>query len=162
MKSSSSPVTILALVALTGCESAVGPESNGWARWMVIGSVVTFVGSIIALPFLVAFIPQNYFAQPTPPPSRWKVRHPALRWSILIIRNLIGFTLIVLGIVLIPLPGQGILIALVGIGFANFPGKRAVELWIVQRPRFKKALQWIRHKSGREPLVILERTPEDG
>ncbi len=153
----------LALVFLTGCDTGIVDTYQEWKAeypsldaWLIGCSAVMFVFSIVAIPFLVAAIPEDYFADSEPPRLDWQERHPAWRWTVLVARNLMGAALIVIGIILIPLPGQGILVMLVGLGMTTFPGKRRMELWIVRRPSIAKALQWVRQKSGHPPLNLPE------
>jgi len=60
----------------------------------VVGSVVTFVASLIGLPLLVARIPSDYFAGPKPPPSAWKGEHPLLRATVFVLKNGGGLMLV--------------------------------------------------------------------
>jgi hypothetical protein len=41
---------------------------------------------------------------------------------------------------------------LVGLGLTSFPGKRRLELWVVQRRSVRRAIAWLRRRAGREPL----------
>jgi len=36
----------------------------------------------------------------------------------------------------------------------EFPGKRRLELTLIRQPLVLKAVQWLRHRAGREPLEI--------
>ena len=58
------------------------------------------------------------------------------------------------GIAMLALPGQGILTILVGITLLNFPGKRRLELRIVRQRRVLRAINWMRAKAKRPPLVL--------
>ena len=50
-------------------------------------------------------------------------RYPVLRPLLLIAKNLLGFVLIVAGIAMLVLPGQGLLTIVVGVVLMNFPGR---------------------------------------
>jgi hypothetical protein len=56
------------------------------------------------------------------------------------------------GLVLLVLPGQGLLTMLAGLVLLDLPGKRAFERRVVARPRVLSALNWLRARAGREPL----------
>ena len=58
------------------------------------------------------------------------------------------------GIALLALPGQGLLTILIGLALMNFPGKRALELWLIRLPMVLRAVNWIRKRGGREPLQV--------
>jgi hypothetical protein len=51
------------------------------------------------------------------------------------------------------LPGQGILTMLIGISLTDFPGKFHVERWFIEKPAVFKALNWIRRRAKKPPLV---------
>jgi hypothetical protein len=126
---------------------------------VLAASVLTFVGSLLVLPVLVAAIPRDYFAHKQPPPPRWKLEHPALRMLVLGLRNLLGALLLFAGLVMLVTPGQGILTILVGISLLTLPGKRAFEIAIVRRPGVLRALNWVRARAGKPPLEVLQRSP---
>ena len=50
------------------------------------------------------------------------------------------------------LPGQGILMIVLGLTMVNFPRKREVECWILHRSAVERVVNWIRRKGGQEPL----------
>lgn len=54
-------------------------------------------------------------------------------WATLL-RNAVGFSLILMGIVLLFTPGPGGAMIFAGVTFADFPGKRYFERWVVRRP----------------------------
>jgi hypothetical protein len=59
----------------------------------------------------------------------------AVRWGVVIGKNILGVSLIIAGIVLIVAgPGQGILTILIGLIMIDIPGKRPLEAKIIQRP----------------------------
>ena len=117
-------------------------------------SVVLLAISIAVIPWIVIKIPQDYFHE------RYRVRiskqsgHPLFTQLLAGIKNLIGFIFVVLGILMLVLPGQGILTILMGLFFMNFPGKYRLERKIVSSPKVLKSLNWIRAKANKSPLVI--------
>ena len=113
------------------------------------------------MPLLVARIPKDYFAALEPPPSRFARQHPLVRLTLRVLRNLLGLVLILLGVALLLLPGQGLLTILVGMLLVEGPGKRRLELFVVRRRGIRRAIDWIRRRAGRPPLVVWE-PPEPG
>jgi len=69
-------------------------------------------------------------------------------------RNLIGLVFVLAGVVLLVLPGQGLLMIIIGLLLVDFPGKRAIERKIARRPKILKLLNGIRSRRGRPPLVV--------
>lgn len=131
-----------------------------WLRehlwWTFALSVVILVGTLVLVPLVVARMPSDHFVHPKSGRS-WSRRHPLLRGALWVGRNLLGALLIVAGVAMLILPGQGILTILIGLIVLEFPGKRALELRLVRRPRVRRAVDWMRRKAGRPPLVL----PED-
>src|SRR5258705_783586 len=82
--------------------------------WLVAFSVVAFVGTLIAVPWLVVRIPPDYFARRAGN-GRPAHRHPIVHVFVVIGKNLVGYTFIALGLLMLVLPGQGILTILAGI-----------------------------------------------
>jgi hypothetical protein len=73
-----------------------------------------------------------------------------------IAKNVLGFILVVVGIMLsLPgVPGQGILTILIGIMLLDFPGKRELERRIVSCPGLFQAINALRRRFGKPPLVL--------
>src|SRR5262245_45448644 len=112
------------------------PEGwNGWhlAMFTVALAVTSAVISLVAVGFALARLPADYFVNPE---ARRPVdRHPILKILLTIARNLLGYVLIVLGILLsLPgVPGQGLLTVLIGVMLIDFPGKLRAERWLLTR-----------------------------
>ena len=121
-------------------------------------SVLTFVGSIAAVTFVLVRLPANYF-HPSHGREFLAERHPVLRAAGVVAKNLAGVVLVVAGVIMsLPgVPGQGILTILLGVMLLDFPGKRDLETRIVRRPRVFGAINSLRAKFGRPPLVLDEK-----
>ena len=120
--------------------------------WTFTLSVVILVGTLVLVPLVIARMPSDHFVRPEP--GSWSRRHPLLRGVLWAGRNLLGAVLVVAGIALLVLPGQGILTILIGLIVLEFPGKRDLELRLVRRPRVRRAIEWMRAKAKRPPLVL--------
>lgn len=116
---------------------------------VVLVSAALAIGTAVALPWIVASLPTEFFSSPRPISPPWVRRHPAVRWGVRILRNVGGALLIVVGLGLLVLPGQGLLMIVVGLALVQFPGKRRVELWLVHRRRVWRALNWVRRRMGK-------------
>src|SRR3954469_24372419 len=90
--------------------------------------VVTFAGSIGLVSLMLVRIPATYFHS-SHDRALWVDRHRAVRWSGMLMKNLIGVVLVILGIIMsLPgVPGQGILTILLGLMLLDVPGKRRLE-----------------------------------
>jgi len=118
-------------------------------------STVGFVGSVIAIPWILVRLPQDYFCERHP--RTWmKDHHPILRLIALGVKNGVGWLLLLGGIAMLVLPGQGLLTILIGVSLMDFPGKRAIERKLVSRPLILQAINRIRQRFDRPPLLIEE------
>lgn len=117
-------------------------------------SVLMFVGTLLAVPAIIVRIPPDYFAHEKRPPSRWASRHPAARLGLRIGKNLVGVIFLAAGVVMLVLPGQGILTLFLGVLLLDYPGKYRAERWLISRPRLLHAVNWLRARSGHEPLRV--------
>ena len=122
--------------------------------WLGGSSILIFAFSLIGISWLVAQIPENYFLHETRRPSLWKVKTPILRLIILIIKNVLGAFLIIGGLMMLVLPGQGLLTIVTGFLFVDYPGKFKLERKMVAYPAIFNSLNWIRAKSNKAPLKI--------
>lgn len=127
---------------------------QAWLSILAIASAVLFVGSLFIAPLLLARIPADYFAHDTRPPSAWAHRHRAIRITLLITRNTLGTALILAGIAMLALPGQGLLTILAGFLLLDFPGKYALEKRLLAQRWARAPIDWLRRRRGRPPLQI--------
>lgn len=116
-------------------------------------SVIMFLGTLIALPVLVARIPADYFVDPIRHRSHLRQMSRALYVVVFILKNLLGLVLILAGIAMLVLPGQGILTILIGVLLTDFPGKFQFERWLITRPGVYETVNWMRRKVGKGPIL---------
>jgi hypothetical protein len=138
-------------------------ELTAWvsanAVWIVPASAAYFLISLLVIRLLIVRMPADYFAAGRRAPSEYS--HPAAAISLRIAKNLLGILVIIVGLVMsLPgVPGQGFLTLLIGLTLTEFPGKRKVELWILRRQVILKAINGLREKAGKQPLVIPDADP---
>lgn len=126
--------------------------------WLAVSSVAMFVGTLLVVPYIIIKLPADYFASGRRHHTDWGERHPAVRLSILVIKNVFGILLVLGGIAMLVLPGQGVLTIVVGVMFLNFPGKYRLERWMVTRPPVIKSINWLRHRWN-QPAMKLDDHP---
>lgn len=120
-----------------------------YAQWLYLLatlSFIFFVLSLLLIPYLVTRIPTDYFVEAKRTPTT-----RSFSWSTFLrslARNLIGTLLVLAGITMLLLPGQGILTILVGLFVADFPGKYQLERYIVRKPAILNSLNWIRRRQN--------------
>ena len=121
---------------------------------IALSSLFISVASLALLPWLVAQIPYDYFAHDRREPSQWKAVHPIFRFAVLVLKNIVGFTLLLAGIAMLVLPGQGLLSILMGLVLMDYPGKFQFERKIVSRPKLLQFINWLRSKQKQPPLTL--------
>jgi small-conductance mechanosensitive channel len=116
--------------------------------WVTGGSLLTLLLVLLAVPWVVARLPADYFVaerRRRADESERAWHHPLLN----ILRNLLGAVLALLGLLMLLTPGQGLLTLLAGLLLMNFPCKYRLERWLVQRPGVFSGLNWLRGKVGK-------------
>jgi hypothetical protein len=119
-------------------------------------SVLTFVGSLIAVPWLTARLDRDFFVRHRQRVQERRRHHPLLATLFFVTRNLAGLALLAAGIAMLILPGQGLLTMLLGLSLMDFPGKHALLERAIAYPKLQHALNWLRRKEGREEFIFPE------
>jgi len=122
--------------------------------WILIFSLIMFFGTLIAVPYLISIIPEDYFLHEKRESTLFAVEHPFLRVIFFLVKNILGITLIILGILLLVLPGQGILTIITGLIIMDFPNKYQLERRMARRPRILKTMNWFRMRINKTPLWV--------
>ena len=120
--------------------------------WLATISLFVFIFSLVSIKWLVALIPTDYFVKKDISKSK---KSYSLLWLIsIIVKNIIGYTLILGGILMLVLPGQGLFTILMGLILSNYPGKYTIEKRIISIPSILKTINWLRKKSNKPRLKI--------
>ncbi len=110
--------------------------------------------SAALVPIALSRLPEDYLLRENDPLRARFARAGALGRLELAARNLAGLALLLLGLLLLVMPGQGLLTVLLGLALLDFPGKRGLERRLLARPGLRRAVDWIRRRRGRAPLKI--------
>ena len=124
--------------------------------WLAVSSGIVFIATLAAAPLLLVRIPHDYYARGRDRAKAAVKINPPARAILVVGRNVLGFVLVLAGIAMLVLPGQGILTILAGIARLNVPGKPRLERWIVSRPVVLRSVNWLRRRRGRPPLIFEE------
>jgi hypothetical protein len=133
--------------SLSWMSSHVADLLTGGALWILMTGL-----TILAVRYYLIWIPADHFAKDHRPFDTLRNAHPALRWSILIAKNLVGALLTLFGLLMLVTPGPGWFALLLGLSLLDIPGKRAAERKILQRPTILKMINHLRAKAHRPPL----------
>lgn len=123
-------------------------------QWLGIFSVVTFIGSLLIVPWLILQMEPQYFIRHRMEVVQRHRHHPVLTVVLFVVRNAFGLLLLAAGLAMLVLPGQGILTLLIGLSFMDFPGKHQLLEKTVQNSKVQRSLNWIRRKGGKEGFVF--------
>jgi hypothetical protein len=131
-------------------------DGSAWI-YILLGlalSVLVSVGGLAVVGFLLVRLPADYFCDSS---SRdfWIDRHPVIRRTGLIVKNLFGAVLVALGVLLsLPgVPGPGLLTILIGVMLLDFPGKRRLERWLIGLPTILRTINRFRRRYGKPPFA---------
>lgn len=127
-------------------------EHTQLLAWMTGVSVTLFIACMIITSYFIATIPDDYFKQEKRP----KVSFPAQlipRIIGKIIKNLIGILLLISGIFMLVLPGQGLLTLLIGLLLIDYPGKYLLEKKLLSYPLVLNSINWIRRKHNKRAFT---------
>jgi hypothetical protein len=122
---------------------------------LVSTSVLLFALSLIGLPLVLTRMPADFF----PRPERRHLRLAERRrpfWFVVLrsLKNALGGVLLVLGLLMLFVPGQGLLTMFVALFLLDFPGKRRLQRWVISRPVVHRPVNALRRRAHRPPLEL--------
>lgn len=130
-------------------------ESLTWSRILVglLFTLVTIIASYGLIVLGMIKIPADYFSS-TYVKEIDSDKHFSVRWAAFIIKNTIGFLLIIAGVIMIFTPGPGVPTILLGLIMMDIPGKRPLEAKLIQRPLVLSAVNDLRARYNKPPLIM--------
>ena len=120
--------------------------------WLLgLGSLALLVGTALLIPWLLIVLPPDFFARL--PARPFQGRHPVIAILLIIFRNFLGAVLLAAGIVMLFIPGQGLLTILIGLALIDFPGKHTLLMRLFSNPRVFNPANRIRRWAGKPEFV---------
>lgn len=117
-------------------------------------SVVTFAASLIGVPYFLTRLPPDHFTRTERMALGLSPRaRTGSEIALAISKNALGLVLLLTGILMLVLPGQALLTILVALLLLDFPGKRRFERWVIGHPRALLAINILRKRAGKLPLL---------
>ena len=117
--------------------------------WAGLFSLITMVATLLTVPLIIISLPSGYLNEKkdrlSEIPSFW--RRPYL-----ILKNVAGVLLVLAGLAMLVLPGQGLLTLAIGLSLMNFPGKRNLIRRLIGRHRVLRAINRLRAKAHKDPI----------
>lgn len=123
-----------------------------WMLALVFG--LSFAGSLLFVPWALVRLPADYFRHDKRQAPLWGSYHPVLRFLLRLLKNLLGLVLLLVGVAMLVLPGQGLLTILIGVLMLDFPGKYQGERWLVRRKPVRRAVTWLRTLRHKPPFEL--------
>jgi hypothetical protein len=136
------------------------PGQGSFAAWgfpwgaevmvgLALASLVLLLASLALVPSALRRLPADYFI--APPRARARGWGATART---VGRNLVGAVLLLLGVAMLVLPGQGLLTIAASLTLLDFPGRRALLRRIVAIPRLRRGIDAWRRARDLPPLLL--------
>lgn len=120
--------------------------------WIVAASLLLLIATPVIVSWIVLRLPVDYFTAEISTTSLWRRRYPVIGVALLVVKNFVGIVLILAGIAMLMMPGQGLLTMLVGLSLVDFPGRHRLLRYLGTRPSVWRTVAWLRKRAGKLPL----------
>ena len=132
---------------------AFGRTHQGLLVALGVASALLFAGTLVAVPVAICRLPRDVYTRR----RRGRRALPAgLGLLAAVVRNLAGLAVAAAGVLMLVLPGQGLLTIVIGLAMVDFPGKRRLERRLLGDRRVFTAMNAIRKRFGRPPFEAPE------
>jgi archaellum biogenesis protein FlaJ (TadC family) len=121
-------------------------------QWFALISFTVFIASLFIVPALLIRIPADYFCHHNRHTTDNK--HPLIKLVISIAKNILGSILVIVGFLMMFIPGPGLLTFFIGMMIMNYPGKYTLERWLIIKLRGLSAINWYRNRHDQPPLLM--------
>ena len=117
--------------------------------WAGLFSLIMIVATLLAVPLIIISLPPQYLNEEK---DRLSEIQSPWRWPYLVVKNITGAVLLLAGVAMLILTGQGLLTLAIGLGLMNLPGKRSLIRHLIGRARVLRTINKWRAKAHKEPL----------
>ena len=119
-------------------------------------SIFILITSVFMMVLIISFLPEDYFKSENRNliSSVQNSRYPLLKLLLLITKNFFGVLLLLSGILMLVLPGQGILTIITGLVFIDYPGKYKFERKLLRQKGVINSINWIRSRLSKPSLKV--------
>ncbi len=114
-------------------------------------SIGMVLASMLIIPFLIIKMPADYFID-----KRRKRNWTIPRIILYVLRNVFALVLFVAGVLMLVLPGQGLLTLIIAAVVSDFPGKFAFERWLLRQKGVLRSINWIRKRYDKPNIEVPE------
>jgi MFS family permease len=117
--------------------------------WLGLLSLLMMAATLLAAPLIIVRLPSRFLVEENDGaaqiPFPW-------RWPYLFVKNVLGILLVLAGLAMLVLPGQGLLTLVIGLALLNLPGKRRLIRRLIGQPRVRRTINRLRTKFHKKPL----------
>ena len=106
-------------------------------------NIGTFVIFLVATFVIFAHLPRNYWINYHEGKTSLKIK---------CVRNVLALPVLLMGLLMLLLPGQGLLTILLALMIADFEYKHTLIDKIISKPKIRESLNYIRSKMKRPPF----------
>ena len=125
-------------------------ETLWWCLFAVSVALVVLTPAAVA--WVVVQLPKDYFTAKRRPPSTRSKKPLVAPKPLVLLKNALGAVLVLAGIAMFVLPGQGLLTLVAGVMLLDFPGKYRLERRLALQRQVWQSINWLRKRFGREPM----------
>ena len=123
-------------------------QTDAIVWWLSAGSLAFLLISPPLVAWLITRLPTDHFVQKHRRALDSWDDYPTLRIIMLVAKCAIGIALLLMGVIMLVAPGQGLLTIVVGLMLLEFPGKFRIQKWIVTRRQVWRSMNWLRKRAG--------------
>lgn len=117
-------------------------------------SAILFLLSLLLIPLILIRIPEDYFIRNKHKSDTERTTKSPRKILLKVLCNILGWFLLLCGVAMLLLPGQGILTILISLTLIDFPYKRRLEYYLISRPMVIKNINKLRKKGRVAPLRL--------
>lgn len=137
---------LTSLLSLLSSFKALLIEYSTLFQWIAYGSASLVILTLILLPWYINRLPEDFFSNERYHTAKSLFHHPII--------NLFGSIMIIAGMLMLILPGQGLMAIAAGIMIMRFPGKLAMIRKVIHYPHVLDSLNWIRKRGEQKPFTL--------
>ncbi len=128
--------------------------------WLTGLSILSFIGTMVAVPIIIRRLPADYFLPTFDEDKPRSGGFQPMPLLVRILKNILGYFLILMGVLMLIGPGQGLLTIFMGVILIDFPRKREVEMKLAKIGPINRLMSWIRGRAGKQPLQFPDELEE--
>ncbi len=117
-------------------------------------TVLLLVVSVVGVPVVLTRLPTDFFSRPERRLAPSGQRRPLGSMLLRGLKNVLGWVLLVLGLLMLVAPGPGVPTLFISLYLVDFPGKHRLQGWLISRPAVHRPVNALRRRAGRPPLEL--------